>query len=262
MIVPVGPESIVVFGAAVSTVNVRVAGVGSTLPARVAGADRERVRALGQVRVRLRRRARRERRAVQAALERRARLGRRERERRRRVVGRAGRTARDGGVRERRLDRERARGGRRRPRCRRRRWRGPGTCTCRRPAGRACAARCSSRTCRSPSPARRGGTRSSSPVSLEENANCGEAVLIVPVGPESIVVSGATVSTVNVRVAGVGSTLPAASIARDRERVRAVASGSCRSAARCTARTPRRPAGTRTWTPVSVPENVNDAAWC
>ncbi len=52
------------------------------------------------------------------------------------------------------------------------------------------------------------------PVSLEENANCGEAELIVPVGPESIVVSGATVSTVKVRVAGVASTLPAASRAR------------------------------------------------
>ena len=78
----------------------------------VAGADLERVGPLGQVRVRLRRRARRERRAVQAALERRARLGRGERERRRRVVGRAGRATRDGGVRDRRLDRERPRGGR------------------------------------------------------------------------------------------------------------------------------------------------------
>ena len=36
----------------------------------------------------------------------------------------------------------------------------------------------------------------------------------MPVGPESIVVSGATVSTVKVRVAGVASTLPAASLAR------------------------------------------------
>ena len=39
-------------------------------------------------------------------------------------------------------------------------------------------------------------------------------LLVGPVGPDVIVVSGAVVSTVNVRVAGVASTLPAASIAR------------------------------------------------
>ena len=39
--------------------------------------------------------------------------------------------------------------------------------------------------------------------------NVGEFVVIVPVGPESIVVFGAAVSTVNVRVAGDGSGLPA-----------------------------------------------------
>ena len=48
------------------------------------------------------------------------------------------------------------------------------------------------------------------------NANDAELELIVPVGPLVIVVSGAAVSTVNVRVAGVASTLPAASIARTR----------------------------------------------
>ena len=37
---------------------------------------------------------------------------------------------------------------------------------------------------------------------------------MVPVGPESIVVFGAAVAIVNVRVAGVASTLPAASLAR------------------------------------------------
>ncbi len=47
------------------------------------------------------------------------------------------------------------------------------------------------------------------PVSLEENVNVGEFVVIVPVGPVSMVVFGAAVSTVNVRVAGVGSGLPA-----------------------------------------------------
>ena len=46
------------------------------------------------------------------------------------------------------------------------------------------------------------------------NVNDGEAWFVVPVGPELIVVSGAAVSTVNVRVAGVGSTLPAGSVAR------------------------------------------------
>ena len=42
----------------------------------------------------------------------------------------------------------------------------------------------------------------------------GELLLVGPLGPLSIVVSGGVVSTVNVRVAGVGSTLPAWSIAR------------------------------------------------
>jgi translation elongation factor TU len=37
---------------------------------------------------------------------------------------------------------------------------------------------------------------------------------VTPAGPESIVVSGAIVSTVNVRVAGVASVFPAASVAR------------------------------------------------
>ena len=46
------------------------------------------------------------------------------------------------------------------------------------------------------------------------NANDADSTLIVPVGPVVIVVSGATVSTVNERVAGVASVLPAASVAR------------------------------------------------
>ena len=50
--------------------------------------------------------------------------------------------------------------------------------------------------------------------SLEENVNVGVAMLIAPLGPLSITVSGAAVSTVNVRVAGVGSVLPAISVAR------------------------------------------------
>ena len=46
------------------------------------------------------------------------------------------------------------------------------------------------------------------------NPNDAEAELTVPLGPLVIEVSGAVVSTVHVRVAGVASTLPAASLAR------------------------------------------------
>ena len=48
------------------------------------------------------------------------------------------------------------------------------------------------------------------------NANVGVASLVVPVGPDVIDVAGAVVSgtlTVNVRVAGEASVLPAASVA-------------------------------------------------
>src|SRR5215210_7420913 len=47
-----------------------------------------------------------------------------------------------------------------------------------------------------------------------ENANVGVASFVRPAGPLSIVVSGAAVSTVKPRDAGVGSTLPAKSVAR------------------------------------------------
>ena len=49
---------------------------------------------------------------------------------------------------------------------------------------------------------------------VEVNVNDGDATFVGPVGPDVIVVSGAAVSTVNDRVAGVASTLPAASVAR------------------------------------------------
>ncbi len=49
---------------------------------------------------------------------------------------------------------------------------------------------------------------------VEVKPKDGDALLVVPVGPLVIVVSGAVVSTVNARVAGVASTLPAASVAR------------------------------------------------
>jgi hypothetical protein len=52
------------------------------------------------------------------------------------------------------------------------------------------------------------------PDSGEENVNVGVGSLVVPEGPESIVVSGGVASTVNVRESGVGSTLPAGSMAR------------------------------------------------
>ena len=54
------------------------------------------------------------------------------------------------------------------------------------------------------------------PDSLDVNANVGVASLVVPVGPDVIDVAGAVVSgtlTVNVRVAGEASVLPAASVA-------------------------------------------------
>jgi len=51
------------------------------------------------------------------------------------------------------------------------------------------------------------------PDSLEENVNVAEVDAVVPEGPESIVVSGAVASIVQVRVAGLASVLPAASTA-------------------------------------------------
>jgi hypothetical protein len=52
------------------------------------------------------------------------------------------------------------------------------------------------------------------PVSLAVKLKLGDALLTEPDGPAVIVVSGAIVSTVQVRLAGVGSTLPAESVAR------------------------------------------------
>ena len=49
---------------------------------------------------------------------------------------------------------------------------------------------------------------------VDVNANVGVLSLVAPVGPSANAVSGLTVSTVKVRVAGEGSTLPAASCAR------------------------------------------------
>ena len=47
----------------------------------------------------------------------------------------------------------------------------------------------------------------------EEKAKLARAELVSPLGPESIAVSGAAVSTVHLRNAGVASVLPAASLA-------------------------------------------------
>ncbi len=52
------------------------------------------------------------------------------------------------------------------------------------------------------------------PPSLELKPKLGEALLVGPEGPELIVVFGAWVSTVNARLAGLASVLPAASLAR------------------------------------------------
>ena len=51
-------------------------------------------------------------------------------------------------------------------------------------------------------------------VSLAENANVALVAVVVPDGPESIVVFGAVVSIVQFRDAGVASVFPAASFAR------------------------------------------------
>ncbi len=89
-----------------------------------------------------------------------------------------------------------------------------------------------------------------------ENSKAGVGSSVVPVGPEVIVVSGAIVSTVNVRAAGVGSTLPAASSART--------SSVCRPSARAEAtcgdeQAANVPPSRRHWklAPVSLPWNVN-----
>ena len=55
------------------------------------------------------------------------------------------------------------------------------------------------------------------PVSLDEKANEAAAEAVGPLGPEPIVVSGATVSTVQVRLASLASVLPASSVARTRK---------------------------------------------
>ena len=52
------------------------------------------------------------------------------------------------------------------------------------------------------------------PAFVDVNANEAFVLLVGPVGPDVMVVSGAVLSTVNVRVAGEASTLPAASFAR------------------------------------------------
>ena len=74
---------------------------------------------------------------------------------------------------------------------------------------------------RAPGPSRRHSKVE--PGSEAENTNAGEASSVDPTGPASIVVSGGVVSTVNVRVAGVGSVLPGRVGRAHLERVHAVA---------------------------------------
>ena len=52
------------------------------------------------------------------------------------------------------------------------------------------------------------------PASPEENVNDGVVSVVAPLGPESIEVFGGAVSMLNERVGGLGSTLPAPSLAR------------------------------------------------
>ena len=96
---------------------------------------------------------------------------------------------------------------------------------------------------------------------VEVNANDGEVTFVGPVGPVVIVVSGAAVSTVNVRVAGVASTLPAASRRADGERVRPVGERPT-NAATCSRIRPGRGARAVELAlerrPASVDVNVND----
>ena len=67
---------------------------------------------------------------------------------------------------------------------------------------------------RSPGAAVDAALEASSPAWSAEKANVGVASFVGPDGPLSIVVSGAAVSTVKLREAGVGSTFPAGSVAR------------------------------------------------
>ncbi len=81
-------------------------------------------------------------------------------------------------------------------------------------SGRAPAATCRPRRCPVAAPGPSSLHSNVAPGLAAENVNDGDAPFVGPDGPVLIVVSGAIVSTVNVRVAGVASTLPAASVAR------------------------------------------------
>jgi hypothetical protein len=52
------------------------------------------------------------------------------------------------------------------------------------------------------------------PLALEVNAKLAEVALVGPLGPKVIVVVGTEVSTTQVKESGLGSTLPAPSLAR------------------------------------------------
>ncbi|HYZ29413.1 MAG TPA: hypothetical protein VE570_10185 [Thermoleophilaceae bacterium] len=52
------------------------------------------------------------------------------------------------------------------------------------------------------------------PDSLVEKLKLADGLVVVPAGPELIMVSGGVASTVHARVAGLGSTFPASSRAR------------------------------------------------
>ena len=206
-----------------STVNVRVAGVASTLPAAsvartsnvyAPSASEPRMRGDVQLpRPAVAPVSRRHSNVEPVSLEENVNVAELRRDR-------AGRTGVDRRVRRRRVDRERARRGRRigvagRDGAHREgvasRW--PSSC---RPA-----ATCTRRTCRCPR-ACPDGTRTSSPALVDVNVNDADVLFVVPVGPLVIVVSGAAVDTV--KRAGRGRRVRVAGgvAGADVERVRAV----------------------------------------
>ena len=239
---PDGPLSIVVSGAAVSTVKLRDGGRRVDVAGRVGRADLEGVGAVGERRGGLGRRAGGPRAAVDPALEASSRPGSDENAK----VGVVSFVGPDGPLsivvcgaavstvnaarRRRRVDVA--------GRVRRADLEGVGAVGER---VRSCGPRC-----RTPTRRRRRGTRTSSPPGSDENANVGVASLVGPDGPLSIVVCGAAVSTVKLRDAGVASMLPAGVGGAHLEGVGAV--GQRGGGLRRRARTPtrRRRRGTRT----------------
>src|SRR5688500_16993326 len=96
------------------------------------------------------------------------------------------------------------------------------------------------------------------PASVEEKAKVGVASPVGPLGPGTMVVGGAVGTTVKLRLAGVASTLPTASVARTSK----VCAPSARAAGVCEPgpeQAPNAPESIRHWKlePASVEEKAN-----